>query len=73
MPWLMDQTMTQVNQLNISRTLLDSTIRDAVNQRLNDSLRQVNHGGSGQSSRHGSGKNLQRQKSTSSDHRPSKE
>ena len=40
--------MTQVNQLNISRTLLDSTIRDAVNQRvdqyqrLNDSLRQVN-------------------------------
>ncbi|CAF0980618.1 unnamed protein product [Adineta ricciae] len=78
-PWLMDQTMSQVNQLNISRTLLDSTIRDVVNQRvdqyqrLNDSLRQSNHSGSRRSSRHGSEKSLQRQKSTSSDHRAPKE
>ena len=47
MPWLMERTMTEVDQLNISRTLLDSSIREAVNnrldqyQRLEDSSRQV--------------------------------
>jgi len=34
MPWLMHRTMTQVNQIAVSRTILDSTIRDAVNQRI---------------------------------------
>ncbi len=34
MPWLMHRTMTQVNQLVVSRTILDSTIREAVNQRI---------------------------------------
>ena len=47
MPWLMQRTMTEVNQMAISRTLLDSTIRDAMNQRtdqyhrLDETLRQV--------------------------------
>ena len=34
MPWLMDKTMTQVNQLVLSRNILDSIIRDVVNQRI---------------------------------------
>jgi hypothetical protein len=48
MPWLMEKTMTQVNQLVLSRTILDSIIRDVVNQRIDDydklaeTLRQVN-------------------------------
>jgi hypothetical protein len=47
MPWLMEQTMTQVNHLVLGRTILDSIIRDAVNQRIDDydklaeTLRQV--------------------------------
>jgi hypothetical protein len=36
MPWLMEKTMTQVNQLVLGRTLLDSIIRDVVNQRIDD-------------------------------------
>ena len=48
MPWLMEKTMTQVNQLVLGRTLLDSIIRDVVNQRIDDyeklaeTLQQVN-------------------------------
>jgi len=48
MPWLMEKTMTQVNQLVLGRTILDSIIRDVVNQRIDDydklaeTLRQVN-------------------------------
>ena len=30
----MQRTMTQVDQLVIGRTILDSTIRDVVNQRI---------------------------------------
>lgn len=47
MPWLMDKTMTQVNQLILGRTILDSIIRDVVNQRVDnyeklaETLRQV--------------------------------
>jgi hypothetical protein len=47
MPWLMEKTMTQVNQLVLGRTILDSIIRDVVNQRIDDyeklaeTLRQV--------------------------------
>lgn len=47
MPWLMDQTMTQVNHLILGRTILDSIIRDVVHQRmdnyekLEETLRQV--------------------------------
>ncbi len=47
MPWLMEQTMTQVNHLVLGRTILDSIIRDVVNQRIDDydklaeTLRQV--------------------------------
>jgi len=36
MPWLMEQTMTQVNRLVLGRTILDSIIRDVVNQRIDD-------------------------------------
>jgi hypothetical protein len=36
MPWLMNKTMTQVNQLVLGRTILDSIIRDVVNQRGDD-------------------------------------
>lgn len=36
MPWLMEKTMTQVNQLVLGRTVLDSIIRDVVNQRIDD-------------------------------------
>ncbi|CAF0883114.1 unnamed protein product [Rotaria sp. Silwood1] len=36
MPWLMDRTMTQVNQLVLGRTILDSIIRDVVNQRIDN-------------------------------------
>ncbi|CAF3574640.1 unnamed protein product [Rotaria sp. Silwood1] len=36
MPWLMEKTMTQVNQLVLGRTILDSIIRDVVNQRIDD-------------------------------------
>ncbi len=48
MPWLMEKTMTQVNQLVLGRAILDSIIRDVVNQRIDDydklaeTLRQVN-------------------------------
>jgi hypothetical protein len=48
MPWLMDKTMKQVNHLVLGRTILDSIIRDVVNQRIDDyeklaeTLRQVN-------------------------------
>lgn len=48
MPWLMNQTMTQVNNLILGRTILDSIIRDVVHQRidnyekLEETLRQVN-------------------------------
>ena len=48
MPWLMEKAMTQVNQLVLGRTILDSIIRDVVNQRIDDydklaeTLRQVN-------------------------------
>jgi hypothetical protein len=48
MPWLMDKTMKQVNQLVLGRTILDSIIRDVVNQRIDnyeklaEALRQVN-------------------------------
>ena len=47
MPWLMEKTMTQVNQLVLGRTILDSIIRDVVNRRIDDygkleeALRQV--------------------------------
>jgi hypothetical protein len=47
MPWLIEKTMTQVNQLVLGRTILDSIIRDVVNQRIDDydklaeTLRQV--------------------------------
>ena len=47
MPWLMEKTMTQVNQLVLGRTILDSMIRDVVHQRVDDyqkleeTLRQV--------------------------------
>jgi hypothetical protein len=47
MPWLMEKTMTQVNQLVLGRNILDSIIRDVVNQRIGDydklaeTLRQV--------------------------------
>jgi hypothetical protein len=47
MPWLMEKTMTQVNQLVLGRTILDSIIRDVVNHRIADydklaqTLRQV--------------------------------
>lgn len=47
MPWLMDKTMNQVNKLVLGRTILDSIIRDVVNQRIDDyeklaeALRQV--------------------------------
>ncbi len=47
MPWLMHRTMTQVNQLALGRNILDSTIREAVNQRndqyqrLGETSRQV--------------------------------
>jgi hypothetical protein len=47
MPWLMEKTMTQVNQLVLGRTILDSIIRDVVNHRIDDyeklaeTLRQV--------------------------------
>ncbi|UJR10806.1 hypothetical protein I4U23_014994 [Adineta vaga] len=80
MPWLMERTMTEVNQLNVSRTLLDTTIRDAVNQRkdqyqrLNNSFHQSNnhstverHTPRGNNSIHGSEKNIERQVSNSSD------
>ncbi len=46
-PWLMEKTMTQVNQLILGRTILDSIIRDVVNQRIDnydqlaETLRQV--------------------------------
>ncbi|CAF1011303.1 unnamed protein product [Didymodactylos carnosus] len=36
MPWLMDRTMKQVNQLVMGRTLLDSIIRDVVSRRTDD-------------------------------------
>ena len=36
MPWLMEKTMAQVNQLVLGRTILDSIIRDTVNQRIDD-------------------------------------
>ncbi|CAF5143649.1 unnamed protein product, partial [Rotaria sp. Silwood1] len=36
MPWLLEKTMTQVNQLVLGRTILDSIIRDVVNQRIDD-------------------------------------
>ncbi|CAF3025858.1 unnamed protein product [Rotaria sp. Silwood2] len=36
MPWLMEKTMTQVNNLVLGRTILDSIIRDVVNQRVDD-------------------------------------
>ncbi|CAF2976675.1 unnamed protein product [Rotaria socialis] len=36
MPWLMNKTMTHVNQLVLGRTILDSIIRDVVNQRIDD-------------------------------------
>lgn len=51
MPWLMNQTLTQVNQLVLGRTILDSIIRDVVNQRIDDyeklaeTLRQAIEGG----------------------------
>ncbi|CAF3202483.1 unnamed protein product [Rotaria socialis] len=51
MPWLMEKTMTQVNQLVLGRTILDSIIRDVVNQRIDDyqkleeTLRQMIEGG----------------------------
>jgi len=51
MPWLMNQTMTQVNNLILGRTILDSIIRDVVHQRidnyekLEETLRQVIEGG----------------------------
>ncbi len=32
----MEKTMTQVNQLVLGRALLDSIIRDVVNQRIDD-------------------------------------
>ena len=47
MPWLMEKTMAQVNQLVLGRTILDSMIRDVVHQRVDDyqkleeTLRQV--------------------------------
>ena len=47
MPWLTNQTMTQVNNLILGRTILDSIIRDVVHQRidnyekLEETLRQV--------------------------------
>jgi hypothetical protein len=47
MPWLMDKTMIQVNNLVLGRTILDSIVRDVVNQRIDDyeklaeTLRQV--------------------------------
>lgn len=47
MPWLMDQTMSQVNSLLLGRTILDAIIRDVVHQRvdnyerLEEALRQV--------------------------------
>ena len=43
----MEKTMKQVNQLVLGRTILDSIIRDVVNQRIDDyqkleeTLRQV--------------------------------
>jgi len=43
----MENTMTQVHQLVLGRTILDSIIRDVVNQRIDDydklaeTLRQV--------------------------------
>jgi hypothetical protein len=46
-PWLMENTMAQVNQLVLGRTILDSIIRDVVNQRIDnydklaETLRQV--------------------------------
>jgi hypothetical protein len=36
MPWLMDKTMIHINQLVLGRTILDSIIRDVVNQRVDD-------------------------------------
>ncbi|CAF1121733.1 unnamed protein product [Didymodactylos carnosus] len=51
MPWLMDRTMRQVNQLVLGRTLLDSLIRDVVSKRtddyekLEDTLRKIIQGG----------------------------
>ncbi|UJR34985.1 hypothetical protein I4U23_027764 [Adineta vaga] len=36
MPWLMNKTLTHVNQLVLGRTILDSIIRDVVNQRIDD-------------------------------------
>ncbi|CAF3582789.1 unnamed protein product [Rotaria sordida] len=51
MPWLMEKTMTQVNNLVLGRTILDSVIRDVVNQRIDDyqnleeTLRKVIEGG----------------------------
>ncbi|CAF1375089.1 unnamed protein product [Adineta steineri] len=50
MPWLVDKTLTHVNQLVLGRTILDSIIRDVVNQRIDDyekladTLRQVIEG-----------------------------
>jgi len=47
MPWLIEKTMTQVNQLVLGRTILDSIIRDVVHQRIDnydqlaETLRQV--------------------------------
>ncbi|CAF4554194.1 unnamed protein product, partial [Rotaria sp. Silwood2] len=51
MPWLIDRTMTQVNQLVLGRTILDSIIRDVVNQRVDnyeklaEALKQAVEGG----------------------------
>ncbi|CAF0937870.1 unnamed protein product [Adineta ricciae] len=36
MPWLMNKTLSHVNQLVLGRTILDSIIRDVVNQRIDD-------------------------------------
>lgn len=36
MPWLMSQTLAHVNQLVLGRQILDSIIRDVVNQRIED-------------------------------------
>ncbi len=50
MPWLMDKTMIHINQLVLGRTILDSIIRDVVNQRIDDyeklaeTLKQVKFG-----------------------------
>ncbi|CAF1071982.1 unnamed protein product [Adineta steineri] len=84
MPWLMDRTMTHVNKLVIGRSLLDSTIRDVVNQRIDqyqridESHRQVKHSSKRRSttrenSVHGSEKSQQQRKSTSGELRETPE